>query len=489
MSGENAISSVLANLSGGAGIDLRKLAEDLTNAERVPAEERLSLAKEKQNNQISAYAQLKYSVENFVAKLNTLDDVSEVFPSTASSADASYIGVSEVLGAAEAGSHDVSISALAQGQTNISNLYTSSTQSLNGGSGFVINLTDGAGDATNITIADGNDTPAGLVAAINSSGINLSASLLTLDTDATEFRIVLKGEPGLTNSFLVTSTLSDPDFGFHDSSNGNSVLVDGVYSQQQATNSAFTVNGVAIERASNSVTDVIDGVTLDLKRIHGSGSTSVTVEKDSSQLKSKLQDLVVAYNEIRYVLKEASDVDSADENFGGFLANDLAAVRQVRDVIYRAISQDSSTTSGTVNALRDIGIELTRNGDLEFNEVKFDSIMSTNADDVAVMLSAGTDNQSKYDGQPQGLARDIISDLEGTLTDSIDGLFQTRSLSSQKLLASYEEELLDLDVRMTNLFERYLSQFTVMETLVSQLNSTRDSLSDQWMDMGNFSNK
>jgi flagellar capping protein FliD len=47
----------------------------------------------------------------------------------------------------------------------------------------------------------------------------------------------------------------------------------------------------------------------------------------------------------------------------------------------------------------------------------------------------------------------------------------------------------ELEVRMTNLFERYLQQFTVMETLVSQLNSTRNSLSDTWANMGNFNNK
>ena len=115
--------------------------------------------------------------------------------------------------------------------------------------------------------------------------------------------------------------------------------------------------------------------------------------------------------------------------------------------------------------------------------------MAASADDVGVMLSAGTDNQSKFDTQPQGLARDAISDLEESLMDSVDGLFATRTASSTKTLAAYEDELLELDVRMTNLFDRYIAQFTVMETLVSQLNATRESLSETWMNMGNFGNK
>ena len=134
-------------------------------------------------------------------------------------------------------------------------------------------------------------------------------------------------------------------------------------------------------------------------------------------------------------------------------------------------------------------MELGRDGNLEFNEIKFDATMATKAADVGVMLSAGTDNQSKYDSQPKGLARDLIGNLEDSLTDSIDGLFATRTAASLNAIAKYEEELLELDTRMTNLFDRYIAQFTVMESIVSQLNATRTSLSDTWMNMGNFNNK
>ncbi|MEL0162983.1 MAG: flagellar filament capping protein FliD, partial [Halieaceae bacterium] len=90
-----------------------------------------------------------------------------------------------------------------------------------------------------------------------------------------------------------------------------------------------------------------------------------------------------------------------------------------------------------------------------------------------------------YDGQSQGLAIDAIAKLE-VLTDSINGIFATRTQSAQKQLSSYSEDLLALEVRMEALYERYLSQFTVMETLVKQLNSTRESLTDTWSNMGNF---
>ena len=223
--------------------------------------------------------------------------------------------------------------------------------------------------------------------------------------------------------------------------------------------------------------------------VSNAGVTKIDVDKTTDQLKSKLQDVVAAYNSVKLSLREASNPDSDDEIIGGALANDFAAVRQVRTVLYRAITQDSSTVSGSIGALRDIGIEITRSGDLAFNENKFDTVMSTNASDVSTMLSAGTNDQSEYDSSPQGLARDVISDLGESLTDSIDGLFTSRTASSASALADYEDELVELEVRMNTVFERYLEQFTVMETLVSQLNSTRTSLSDTWANMGNFGNK
>ena len=490
MSGENAISAVMATLGGGAGVDIRKLSEDLTNAERAPLESSLNRSKEQKSAEISAYSALKYDVENLISRFRSLDDAAELLSSEASSTDESKVKVSAVTGSAKAGTHSITISALATQQINISNSYSASSQSLNGGASFDLSITDSGGNVTTVSISDGNDNPAGIVAAINSANAGVSATLLAVNADSSEYRIVLSGDAtGSENSFVVSSSLDDADLGFHDATNGNNQQSGGVYSQQLAVNAAFTMDGVSLERASNSVGDVLDGVTLDLVGVSTAGVTKIDVDKTTAQLKSKLQDVVAAYNSVKLSLREASNPDSDDEIIGGALANDFAAVRQVRTVLYRAITQDSSTVSGSIGALRDIGIEITRSGDLAFNENKFDTVMSTNASDVSTMLSAGTNDQSEYDSAPQGLARDVISDLEESLTDSIDGLFTSRSASSASALADYEDELVELEVRMNTVFERYLEQFTVMETLVSQLNSTRTSLSDTWANMGNFGNK
>jgi len=221
VAGESAVSSVMATLGTGSGIDIKKLAEDLTNVERVPAEERLNSRIEQETAQLSAYSVLKFNVEDLISKFSALDDVSEILSSGASSTDTSKVKVSGTSGSAIEGAHSLSVSSLATQQINISNSYSSQTVSLNGGSGFNLNVTDSSGTVTSVAVADGNDTPAGIVAAINTSALDISASLLTIDTSSNESRIVLSGSSGSASSFVVSSTLSDSDLGFHDAGNGN----------------------------------------------------------------------------------------------------------------------------------------------------------------------------------------------------------------------------------------------------------------------------
>ena len=337
-----------------------------------------------------------------------------------------------------------------------------------------------------MSIAAGNDTPQGLVSAINAADAGVNATLLAEDSSGSNYRIVLTGATGASNTFVVSSTLSDADLGFHDSGNGNSSDNSGTLSMQNPADASLNYNGITVTRSTNRISDVITGVTLSLNGTHtGGATTAVNVVSDRTTLKDSLKSLVATYNDVQFALTELSDPDSEEEEVGGALARDLSVVRTVRDTIYNAVTQDSSTPSGGITGLRDIGVTLTAYGKLEFSETAYDAVAATSFDDISVMLSAGTNNQSRYDGQSQGLAIDAIAKME-VLTDSIDGIFAQRTESTRKELSSYSKELLELETRMEALYERYLSQFTVMETLVKQLNSTRESLTDTWSNMGNF---
>ncbi len=108
---------------------------------------------------------------------------------------------------------------------------------------------------------------------------------------------MLSGATGSANTFTINSDLSDSDLGFHDTNNGNSQQANGVVAQKLASNAVLEVDGLAIERASNVVSDAITGVTLSLKQVHSTGGSSqIAIERANNQLKSKLQGVVDAYN-------------------------------------------------------------------------------------------------------------------------------------------------------------------------------------------------
>ena len=166
------------------------------------------------------------------------------------------------------------------------------------------------------------------------------------------------------------------------------------------------------------------------------------------------------------------------------MAGDTSLVRYVKDQIRTAVLADSSTSSGSMDALRDIGVSIDRTGELTFDETTYDSVIASSFDDVAMMLSANTDNQSLYTSDSKGLAQDIVTTLEG-LIDS-DGIVTTRTENAEDTLDDYRDELVKLEARMEGVYQRYLSQFTAMESLMASLDTTKNYLEGQLESLANF---
>ena len=462
-------SSVLLSMGNGSGIDILKLARDLTDAEQLPQQNRIETAQGKTEAAISSYAILKYNVELLKEQFNGLNDAQELATPVATSNNTSAVSVSATLGSALSGSHEIDVTQLAAAQRNKSSEFSASSQSLNAGSGFDISVASN-GKTHTISIGAGLDTPSGIASAINASGSGFTATLVDTGTDGVNYRLVIQGPSGEDNAFTVSST---PNLGFHAS--GNQLTT--------AANARFTVDGIAIERASNTVSDAITGITLNLNAV--ASGISLQVVSDTSTLKTKLQDLVSVYNDMQIALTELGDPDSDEEEVGGALSNDLSLLRTVRDTMYDAISTVSSTPSGGVNSLMDLGIELTRTGKLSFNESTYDTVALNKFSDIVTMLSAGTTNQSAFSSDKQGLAFDAKVKLD-TLMDAYDGIFVIRESSAADKLTDYEDRLSKIEMRMEMVYQSYVRQFSAMETLINTLNGTREYVKGQLESIANI---
>ena len=148
MATESIASSVMTSLGGGSGIDILKLARDLTDVEQLPAEERINESKAKTEAKISGLAVLKFNVQELIDEFNGLNDAVELAIPVATSSDVSKVSVTATDGSALTGISDISVSSLAQAQRNVSNQYSSTTQTLNSGGAFSLTITPGSGTAT-----------------------------------------------------------------------------------------------------------------------------------------------------------------------------------------------------------------------------------------------------------------------------------------------------------------------------------------------------
>lgn len=456
-------------MGAGSGINTTEVVDALVEAQRAPLQQSIDRLKTKADVQISAYGYVKSALTTLKAAFDALNDVSEVKNFNVSSTDVTVLkgtGTTRAI----AGDYNVVISALANRtvwNSNVMNV-AESTNSISA-TAFDISLMVGGGPQT-VTVS--NPTPKGIVDAINTADLGITAALI--DT-GNGFVVTLAGEYGSDNAFTVNSSTID--------SSGNALLVD---SSGTAVNDLFlgaavstaadanlAVNGVAVTRTTNTVSDAIPGVTLTLS---DTGSETISVAQDSATLETALRNLVAIYNDVETIFDELTTGSDADDPAVGSLATD-STFRSLKNSIRSILTTPSSTPSGNINYLSDIGIQFQRDGSLKINEDRFTTALSDEFDDVVQALTAGTDNQSIYGTASRGIAGDVsvlIHDMTKTT-----GTITSVLTNAADDLSDYEDKLADLDARMEKVRDRYVTQFSAMQTIVDQMNSTRDYLEQQ----------
>ncbi len=459
---ESVTSQIMTTLGAGSGLDITKLATDLTSIEKAPKQAKIEAAVAATEAKISAFGLISYQVSLLQTAFEALNDADELATNSASSTDVA-VSISTPDGTAEAGSHTIDVTQLALEQRVKSTEYSSSSSSLNAGSSFDLTFAVGASSITSTTVTVTTDTPAGVVRAINAADMGITASLIDTGIAGANYRIVLSGAMGSEGAFSVSST---PDLGFADAAN----------SLQSAQDAQLDFNGLTVTRSSNEVSDLISGATVTLNSVTSSAAR-LTVSSDQSTLKTGIENVVTVYNDFRDIMDTFIKAPQEDVEFSGALVRDMAVARHVMDQVRSALFDDSSTASGDISGLRDIGISINQKGQLTFDEDDYATAIADSYDDVVMMLTANTSDQNLYGTDAKGLAQDIATTLE-ELTDS-ESLLATRETSAEEALEGYAEQLEELETRMAAVYDRYLGQFAAMETMMERLNGTRDYLEGQ----------
>lgn len=328
-----------------------------------------------------------------------------------------------------------------------------------------------------VMLTAGKDTPQDIANAINAANIGISANLVnTGDGSAAPYQLVLSGAKGASGAFSWTTDYTAADSSIsRNPVAGSSGLnfTPGNAANQTAVDARVKVDGITFSRGSNSFSDVVPGVSFDLKGVTTGGAATLAMSRDTTALKEKFQTLVTTYNDAMSMMNVVSDPKSTVETYGATLVGD-STVRSIRGQM-RALVQGVSTTPGTnISSMWQLGVSVDQTGVMSLDESKFDAALTNHFDDVVKTMTGNTNGLSAYSSQPAGFAGAAFRSISKLLSPT--GAIYNNSQNAETQNAKYQEQLSRLDVRMSSLLSRYTKQFSAMESLVGSVNSQKSSL-------------
>lgn len=399
----------------GSGLDINSLITKLMAVEQAPI---TALDKKEADYQakLTAFGTLSSAFATFQTAAQGLSSPSKFNTAKASAADATILGAN-ASSIAKTGSYSVEVSKLAQNHKIASAAMADPATTVGTGTltidfGTYTTGTPGTfavnGDTTSksITIDSTNNSLSGIRDAINNAGAGVTASILN---DGGGYRLVLSSNnSGKANSLRIT--VSGDSSGTNTDSTGLSQLAydptktagtgKNLVEKVAAQNAELTIDGIAVSKSTNSVSDAISGVTLNLLKTSETGTpTTVTVTRDPANVKAAVEGFVKAYNDMAATMKELGGYDFKTQK-GGLLLGDTT-LRSLQSQARNILNQRLQYADGGVSSLSDIGVSFQRDGTLSINSIKLDSVLADPKKNVAglfAVMGVPSDSLVSYAG-------------------------------------------------------------------------------------------
>lgn len=455
----------ITSLGAGSGIFSNDLVDQLINADRKPAELRLDQKQQRTQLAISAFGKIRSAVEGIKSPMEALAKPGGLQAFTGTSSNEGVATVSVDPTKASRGNYSLNVTQLAQAQSLASpaGVYADSDTTTVGTGTLTFTV---GGVSTDITVDGTNNTLGGLAAAINAANAGVSAGVV--DTGS-GFRLVMSAdESGQANAMQVS--VADDDGNQTDTSGLSQFVFDGTTSNMdetvQAKDALMEINGIAVSRPTNTVEGVIEGLTFDLK---GVGTSSVQVEQDSEAVAGRVQEFVDKFNALQDAIKQVSGFN-AESGQGGVLSGDFS-IRSIQSDLRSILTSVSAGMEGSpVRILADVGVTTNPStGKLNFDQAKFTEQLEANPEAVGNLFAG-------KDGAPGITER--ATELVTNVLDS-DGILSNRTEGLNKTLTEIQDQRDKLDLRLESLRERLVRQFSAADSLISQIQSTGDFVSQQ----------
>ena len=437
----------------GSGLDIEGLVSQLVAAEGAPATFRLDNKEARLQSDFSAMGALKGALSAFQASVGGLKDEAD-FQARKTSVSNSDFFTASADNTAVAGSYDIEVFQLAEAAKMRSGDFTSETEVVGTGT---LDISLGA-ETFQITVDNSNQTLAGIRDAINAATDNPGITASIINVDSGSQLVFTSDKIGAANTIDVAAFDDDVLDGFDLTRLATVNLI----SIQPAQDAIIYVDAQKVTRDSNSFSDIISGVTFNLKQEEVGTIETLTVELNKDSVKSKVNSFVSAYNSLADTMNSLSAFDADTGAKGALLGDSLlrGVQSQLRQTMTNAIS---GLEFGT---LSEIGVTTDDKGHLVVDSADLDKVLDS--DFTAVSQLFASEN---------GLANSLDTLLDRYVAS--DGVMSSRTDSIKTSIDSIGDDRVQLNKRLASLEARYRAQFTAMDMLVGQLQSTGSFLSAQ----------
>src|SRR5580704_2468163 len=445
-------SNSIAGAAGGSVINVSTLVSQLVTATEAPQETLISNQTQQVSAQISALGTLKSALATFQGSLSALDTPSAFQIATAASSDQTAFTASASAGAPQ-GTYNVGISQLAQAQQLLSGPLAATTPI---GSGT---LTLSLGGTSFQVAVSASDTLADLAAAINSAAGNPGISATVLQGTDGAHLLLSSSLSGATNTIQVTESDGGTALAGLTYGTGNTAN----YTQEAAPqDAAFTISGVAFTSSSNTVTDAMSGVTLDLLSTTTAGSSpTLTIAADTTTLQSNIAAFVTAYSTLQSTFASLGSYDASSATAGPMMGN--AVLSGIQNQVQQALYSSVATGSPAYDTLASIGITTQSDGTLSLNSGTLSAALGTNFSAVTQLFSGSA-----------GVASTLNTEITAALGSGGSITEAGQTLTSQENSLTTQSN--QLNQQMAALTASLTQQYSALNTLLSSLQSTSSYL-------------
>jgi flagellar hook-associated protein 2 len=478
-SSTSATASIISQLNAGSGIDTGALVDQLVAAQFATKTDQLNAKGDTLTAEISAIAQLKSDISGFASALSGLIK-GGTLQTAPTSSNSGVVNVTGMAGAKLAGlSAQLEVDQLAAAQSASTGVIADPTAAIGGGTltltfgaatvsgGQMTGFTAGSGTPVDIAIAAGSSLQ-DIATAINNAKAGVTATIVS---DSGGARLMLKGATGEAQAFTLSASgdagLSALDIG---------VGAAGTTIGTAAQDAKVTLDGVQFSRASNSFTDLISGVQIDLVSAQPGTIVSIGASRPTAALSQAVTDFVDTYNQM------IGEVNTDTNPQGGTLSQDSAA-KNLKSMLSQLTLTKliPSSADGAPTTLAEIGVGTNRDGTLSVDGDKLSTALAKWPDQVEAMFADLTGTSVALGANVVATGRGLLgalSSISASAASTTYGLTAstTKYTKAQSDLADQQAKLQD---QQDDARTRMTKQFANMDAMVASYKATQTFLQQQ----------